>query len=193
MDHYILRHITTFQNGVNSDVKPVIPLFVRYAAIRNIYVHNIKNGLCIIKYLYINVLVSRLFHNRCKIGNSDGILKRTVHNGDLKLLEWLHENTNIITRTTQTRLIDNASLKRHLHVAKWLHDNTDQTYENAMNYAANNGDFNMVQWLHENRNETYNIRDAINIANDCEYYHISAWIVRRNIKHALEHEIVKFI
>lgn len=115
MDNYILRHITSFQNGLNPKLKLSAKLFIF-----NIFPDAHKTTLIIIKYFHIN--------NLLKIVNFDyGIdydeytfTERLICSGDLNTLKWLHENTNIVI---EKGLIDTAVAYGRLKVAKWIREN----------------------------------------------------------------------
>ncbi|KYR03031.1 hypothetical protein DLAC_11444 [Tieghemostelium lacteum] len=76
------------------------------------------------------------------------IMDNAASNGNLKLLKFLHYNTN---QGCSTNAMDNGSLE----VVKFLHENRS---EGCTTYAMDNGSLEVVKFLHENRSEGCSIK-----------------------------------
>ncbi|ETI50794.1 hypothetical protein F443_05726 [Phytophthora nicotianae P1569] len=115
-------------------------------------------------------------HENCSGDLSTEEMDGAATNGNLNVVEWLHEapfRGSISTRSSTDRgtnvmqcwswrqsgkcttaAMDGAAMNGHLNVVKWLHKNREEgCTTSAMDLAAQNGHFNVVSWLHCNRGE----------------------------------------
>jgi hypothetical protein len=116
MNYYILKHISSFQNGLHPNMKLTAKLFIF-----NIFPETDKIALVIIKYLHINNLLRMINFDYINYDYDEYTLAdRLICNGNLNTLKWLHENTNI---TPKKGSIDIALTYGQLKIAMWLKKN----------------------------------------------------------------------
>jgi hypothetical protein len=123
--------------------------FQRFAIIRRIdpsYDHNwaIKGG-------FLNYLKYLNNKHQC-IGEYDlKSIRYCATVGDLKVLQYCHENINPITENSD--LLDRAAWFGHVDLVKYLHSIGSKCTTDAMDGAAEEGHLEIVKFLHENRKE----------------------------------------
>ncbi|KYR03030.1 hypothetical protein DLAC_00521 [Tieghemostelium lacteum] len=86
--------------------------------------------------------------------------------GNLKLLKFLHYNTN---QRCSTRAMDHGSLE----VVKFLHENRS---EGCTTYAMDNGSLEVVKFLHENRSEGCSIK-ALGKSDESKYKEVLQYLL----------------
>ncbi|KYR03033.1 hypothetical protein DLAC_00523 [Tieghemostelium lacteum] len=94
------------------------------------------------------------------------IMDNAATNGNLKLLKFLHYNTN---QGCSTNAMDNGSLE----VVKFLHENRS---EGCTTYAMDNGSLEVVKFLHENRSEGCSI-EALNKPDKSKYQEVLQYLL----------------
>lgn len=73
--------------------------------------------------------------------------------------------------------IDKAASKGHLHIIKWLHENTDQICDFAMDNAIVMGHLHVIKWLHKNRPDAYCVKQSAALALKRKHFEVVNWLV----------------
>ncbi|CAK4530361.1 unnamed protein product, partial [Aphanomyces euteiches] len=99
-------------------------------------------------YGHVNVL-EELFDGFPRMFISHHLLEWTARSGQLKAIQFLHEQHPLHGRPSSTlSALDYAATNGHLDAVVWLHNNrADGASVHAMNGAARNGHLNILEWL----------------------------------------------
>ena len=96
-----------------------------------------------------------------------------VTSDKIDVLKFLHKRCSFVFRKY---MMDYAAENGQFEVVNWLHENrTEGCSTRAMNYASKRGDFELIKWLHTNRNEGCTTK-AMDWAAEKAHFEIVKWL-----------------
>ncbi|GMF09889.1 unnamed protein product [Phytophthora lilii] len=112
-------------------------------------------------------------------GCTDAAMDGAAANGNLAMLQWLHENATVLCTTKA--MLPAAHIGR-LDIITWLHVHYLHTYTaKAITKAAGQGHLKVVKWLHQNHSNEF-VERAIKKAAAEGHLHVIQWLLVYCIK-----------
>lgn len=154
-DHYVLRHICSFQNGIkcmdkiriiNRKISRLMgkPSYHQFLVNFDTWAAN-NEFIGIVKFLLIN-------------DYNESFVEQIIAAGNVKCAIWINQNIYLIQKCD--KIMDYAARYNNIKLLEWLHQNNHGCCTtDAMCNAAFHGNVNALQWLHDNRTEGINITE----------------------------------
>jgi hypothetical protein len=177
-----------------------IKLGLRYPIkkLYNKYIHTIRwaiktKDLIVIKWIYSNKINSdndmNLLDYACQVNSMKVLIwlhenteqtsttyamDYSCFHGNLRMLVWLNNNTNAGLTSYS---MEHATKNGYFHIMKWLKRNTKiGITSETMNYACKKGNLKMVQWINKHASSKTSKKNAMGIAAEFGHLKLVKWL-----------------